>query len=318
MTAFYIITFVVSCLVLVRAGTWVVGSLSRIAQFLGWREFTVAFILMAFASSVPELFVGITSALHFSPELSFGNVVGSNIVNLTLAVAIGVLIAGSLKAEAAVIRRSSAYTAIIGMLPVILILDRSLSRVDGLILLLALVFYFHRFALHEERFTKVFKNKFNRDWTGFKLFLKDVGKFFGGLALLLLAAEGIVLSASFFATAAGISLVIIGALIVALGTNLPEIVFGIKAVTMGHKEMVLGNLMGSVVVNSTLVLGLTALICPLEIPNFSPYLAGILFTVATVTFFGVFSRTGREITKKEGLVLLGIYAAFVLVEFWAG
>ena len=314
MTWLYILIFIVSCLVLVRSGTWVVRSLIRIAKYLQITEFVVAFILMAFVTTVPELFVGIMSALHGQPELSFGNIIGSNIINLTLAIGIGVLIAKGLKCEGAVIQRISIYTAVIAFLPILLMLDGSISRVDGIILLLALAVYLQRLFYQRERFTKVFNNAFSRDWSRFKLFLKDLGTFLAGLALLLLSAEGIVFSASFLAQAMGLPLVIMGALLVALGTNLPEITFGIKAITMGHKDMVLGNLLGAVVANSTLVLGVTVLIHPLEITNFSPYITGIVFIILATLFFTIFSRTGREITKKEAFFLLGIYLAFVAIE----
>ncbi|RLC35110.1 MAG: hypothetical protein DRZ76_00990 [Candidatus Nealsonbacteria bacterium] len=312
----YVAIFAFSCLVLVKSGSWVVKSLIRIAKYLQATEFMVAFILMAFATTVPEFFVGITSALNRHPELSFGNIIGSNIINLTLAVAVGVLVAKGLKCEGTVIQRSSVYTLVIALLPVLLMLDGSISRADGVVLLLALAFYMHRLFYQSERFTKVFSNHFNRDWQRFKFFLKDLGIFIFSLALLLLAAEGIVWSSTFLASALGLPLMIIGALIVALGTNLPEITFGIKAITMGHKDMVLGNLMGAVVVNSTLVLGVTVLIFPLEIVSFAPYLIGIVFIIAALVFFTIFSRTGWGITRKEALFLLLIYVAFVILEIW--
>ena len=294
----YLLIFIVACSVLVRSGAWVVRSLIRIARYLKMTEFTVAFILMAFATTIPELFVGITSALHGRPELSFGNIIGSNIINLTLAVAIGVFIAKGLKCEGAVIQRSSIYTLLIAFLPILLMLDGSISRVDGVILILALAVYLQRLFYQKERFTKVFANAFNREWTQFRLFLKDLAVFFGGLLLLLLSAEGIVWSSTYLATAFNMPLMIIGAVLVALGTNLPEITFGIKAITMGHKDMVLGNLLGAVAINSTLVLGVTVLIYPLKIVSFSPYITGIIFVVAAVLFFTIFSRNGKEISIK--------------------
>jgi len=314
MTWLYLLIFIVSCLALIRSGVWLIRSLIRIAKYLQMTEFVVAFILMAFATSVPELFVGIISALHHTPELSFGNVIGSNIINLTLVVAISVFIAKGLKCEGAVIQRSSIYTMIIAFLPILLMLDGSISRVDGVVLILALVFYLQRLFYQKERFTKVFSNALIRDWSRFKLFLKDLAVFLGGLLLLLFSAEGVVWSATNLAFAFNLPLVIIGAIVVALGTNLPEIVFGIKAIALGHKDMVLGNLLGSVVINSTLVLGVTVLIYPLEVTHLAPYLTGIVFIMAATFFFIIFSRTGKEITRKEALFLLLIYLAFVAAE----
>ncbi len=310
----YIAIFLLSCAFLVKSGSWVVRSLTRITKYLGMTEFVVAFVLMAGATTMPELFVGIVSGLSGRPELSFGNIIGSNIINLTLAVGISVLVAKGLKCDGAVLRRSSIYTIIIASLPLVLMLDGSISRVDGIILLLGLAVYIRRLFYYKERFTKVFSNSFGREWSKFKLFLKDLSVFLGSLILLLASAEGIVWSASGLAEQLGLPLMIIGAVIVALGTNLPELTFGIKSIIMGHKDMVLGNLLGAVVFNSTLVLGVTVLLSPLEVPDISPYLVGIVFVVAALLFFTVFSRTGREITRKEAIFLLILYISFVLTE----
>jgi len=310
----HILIFIVFCLLLVRSGTWVVSSLVRIAKVLGWRKFVVASILVAFATSLPELFIGIISALHQKPQLSFGNIIGANIINLTLGVAIGVLLAKGLKCQTVLIQRSSIYASIIAFFPIILILDGRVSRIDGIILLSVLIFYFKYLFREQKKFTKVFINKFRKDWTRFKLFLKDLGIFLGGIILLLLSAEGIVYSVSNLAKSLNLPLVTIGIFLVALGTTLPEISFGISSIIMDQKEFILGNILGSVVINSTLVLGLVALISPFEIYNFSPYLIGIIFTAVTCLFFAVFSRTGKEITKKEAFVLLAIYVLFVVSQ----
>lgn len=310
----YIIIFVVSCLVLIKAGTWVVRSLIRIAQALEWSEFIVAFVLMAFATSVPELFVGITSAFHGRPELSFGNVIGSSMIKLTLAVGIAVILASGLTLERAVAKRDALWTALFAFLPVLMISDGSLSRVEAIILLLGLVIYLSSLFKERARITKVFSSKFRRDITQFKAFLKDIGFFLAGLALLLLSAQGIIWSSSSLAQLMGVPLVFIGIVIVAFGTTLPEITFGIRAVLLNRKEMVLGSLMGSVVVNSTLVLGLTCLIYPLQIVDFSPYFAGIAWTVAAAFLFYVFARTRDKISKKEGIILFFVYIGFLVTQ----
>ncbi|MBZ9572796.1 sodium:calcium antiporter [Patescibacteria group bacterium] len=310
----YILIFIGSCLVLVRSGTWVVRSLVRIARALEWSGFLVAFILMAFATSLPELFVGLSSAFYKIPQLSFGNVIGANILNLTLGVAVAVLLAQGLILKRQVAKKDSFYTALIAFLPILLMLDGQVSRVDGIVLLGALGFYLKQLLPRKQKFTKVFTDKFTRDWPQFKLFLKEIAIFFVGIGLLLLSAEGVVRSASFFARAINLPLVATGILFVSLGTILPELTFGVKAITMGHKEMVLGNFMGTVVCNSTLILGVVSLISPLKIANFSPYFVGILFTVIVALTFVIFARTERKITRKEALFLLGIYALFIAFQ----
>ncbi len=93
MSWLYILILIGSCLVLIRSSTWVVRSLTRIAKTLKWSEFLVSFCLMAFATSLPELFVGLSAAFHKIPQLSFGNIIGANILNLTLGIAVAVLVA---------------------------------------------------------------------------------------------------------------------------------------------------------------------------------------------------------------------------------
>ena len=314
MLILYILTFIVSCLFLVKSGTWTVQSLTRIAKSLEWKEFILSFILIAFVTSLPEFFVGISSAFHSRPELSFGNIIGANIINLTLAIAIAVLLVKKLDCGTKLIQQNSIYTALIAFLPIVLMVGDGISRIDGIILLLVLFFYFKYLFKEQAKYKEVLVNKFKRDWTGFKLFLKDLAMFFGGIGLLLLSAEAIVWSILALSSSLNIPLLVIGILVVPLGTTLPEIVFGLKAITMGHKEMVLGALMGSVVVNSTLVLGSTVLISPLQITEYAPYIIGILFTIITCLFFAIFSRTEKKITEKEAIVLLVVYFLFIFSQ----
>jgi len=222
--------------------------------------------------------------------------------------------AKGLRFKGRVLQKSSFYAALIAPLPLLLLLDGKISRWDGIILLTVLGFYFHRLLSQEKKFAKIFPNTFKKEWVRFRLFLKDFGMFFLSICLLLISAEGIVFSALNLAKNLDLPLVITGVLLVALGTSIPEITFGIRSITMGHKEMILGDAMGSVVVNSTLIIGLVALICPFEITNFSPYLVGILFTVIVASVFAIFAKTEQKISKKEAMFLLLIYIVFVVVE----
>ncbi|XOB42397.1 MAG: sodium:calcium antiporter [Candidatus Nealsonbacteria bacterium] len=315
MTWIYILIFIISSYILVRSGMWVVKALIRIAQFLKLREFIVASFLMAFATSLPELFVGITSAISGKPELPFGVIIGSNIVALTVMVALGALLGKNLYIKGKILQKSALYAALSSLLPLLLILDGMFSRKDGMILLVALVFYFAQLIAREEKFRKVFNNQF-KGWHHFKIFVKDMFIFLIGAVMLLLSAEGIVFSASKLAETFNLSLMIIGVSLVALGTSLPEIAFEIRAIKMGHKTMILGDIMGSIVINATLVLGLVGMISPFTITDFSPYLIGAVFTLIACLFFIKFVRSERKVTAIEALFLLGIYVLFIIAELY--
>lgn len=311
----HIVLFIISCFLLVVSGTWVVRALSRIARFLGWKEFMVAFILMAFATSIPELFIGIMSALNKIPQLAFGAIVGSNIIKLTLAVGLPVLILGGLALERTTTRRNSIFVAIVALLPLFLISDGDLSRIDGVVLLLAFSFYITWLFDRKEMFTKIYNEEDSLgDFKAIKRFLKDLGTFFGSVFLLLLSAEGVVQAASFFAESIGISLGVIGVLLVGAGAALPEIYFSIRAGKSGYGSMILGDLMGGVVITATLVLGIIALICPIEIADFSPFSIARIFLLISVIFFLLVARTHERISRKEGFILIGIYLLFLLAE----
>ncbi len=315
----YILIFIISCLSIALAGSKLVKSLIKMARYLGWREFVVAFFVMAIAGSLPNLFIGINSAFHKIPQLSFGDIVGGNIADLTLAVACAVLIGGaSLPAGSRLIQTSAVFTAGIAILPLVLILDGSLGRIDGLILLLAFFIYIVWLFSKSERFKKIYNKGKEEGKTviRFKDFLKNLILVILALILLLLGSEGIIMSVQVLAKTLKLTLPMIGILIVGLGNALPETYFAVISARKKQTWMILGDLMGAVIVCATLVLGIVALICPIEIADFSSFAMARIFLIIAAVFFLIVVRTGKKISKKEGLFLLGIYFAFFFLEIF--
>jgi len=293
----------------------VVSGLMRMAKFLGWREFVVAFIVIAFASSLPNLFVGISSALQKIPELSFGDVAGNNLVALTIAVALATFFAkGGIPANSRAIQTTAIFTMVSAVLPLILVLDNNLSRIDGLILIGFFIFYLIWLFSKKERFTKVYNGHKVHPFKDFNNFLKDLLKVFLGIIFLIISSQGIVKSAQFFASTFSMSLISIGILVTGAGSALPEIYFAVASAKKGETWLILGDLMGAVIIPSTLVLGIVALICPFQISDFSPFLVARVFLVISALLFYFSVRSGHRISKKEAFILLLIYVAFLIVE----
>lgn len=313
---FYILIFVICCILLYFSGEWVVAGLMRIARFLGWREFIVAFFVMAFGASLPNFFIGITSALHKIPQLSFGDVAGNNLVALTLAIALAILFSKGkeISAENKTVQTTSIFTVIAAILPLVLVLDRELSRIDGVLLIALFVFYFFWIFSKKERFTKIYNGYKTPAVESFKDYIQDLKKVLFGLAVLLLATQGIVLAAKFFAGTFNLPLLFTGVLITGLGSALPEIYFAVISAKKGETGMILGDLMGAVIVPATLVLGLVAIICPIKILDFSTLVIARFFLVVSALFFLFFIRTHRKITQRESFFLLLLYIIFVAVE----
>ena len=315
----WLFVFVISFLLLFWSGSQLVKCLMGLAKYLGWREFVVAFFIMALAASLPNIFVGINASLQGIPELSFGEIVGGNMVDMTLAVALAVLVGGnSLKIKSRMVQTSAIFTVVIALLPWILILDGSLGRGDGVILLLSFALYVFWLFSKGERFKKTYqsskKKQKNLSTQQFKVFFKDLIKTLIVLFLLIIASWGVVQSAQFFSDALGISVTIIGILLIGLANALPETYFAIASARKKRTWLILGNLMGSVIVCATLVLGIIVLISPIENIDFSPFVIARIFLIIASVFFLIAVRTDQKITKKEALVLLAIYILFLLSE----
>jgi len=312
MSLFYLIIFIISFFALAFSSKRLVVSLTKIARVLGWKEFVVAFFTMALAASISNFSVGISSALHKIPQLSLSDIIGGNIIDLTLVVALAVLISkNGLRSAGRTVQGSAVFVLLIAIFPLILMLDGMISRIDGMVLIVAFFIYVFWLFSKKERFHKTYNNYR-------KLKPKDVFKhtmiLCGSLLLLLLAAEGIVRSVIYFSLIFSLPLALIGILIIGLGNALPELFFTIQAAKKGKGWIVIGNLMGSIIFPATLVLGTVALIHPIEITNFSPFAIGRFFLMVSAIFFLIFLRTGKRITKREAILLLIIYLVFVAVE----
>ncbi len=313
MLSFNILIFIGSCLILTFVGKWLVDALSRIGRFLRLKEFVLAFFIIAFGTTLPNLIIGVISALNKIPELSFGDVIGSNIFDISLVVGLAALVSrAGLSSESRTVQGSAIFTVIIALLPLFLIFDGTLSRTDGLLLLLSFVAYTVWLFSKRDRFTKIYDDSVEHPTS--KIFIKDSFIILAGLVLLLVGGQGVVKSATFFYQQFNFPLGLIGMFIVAVGTCLPETFFSLHAARRGQDWMILGNQMGNVAITSTFILGIVSLIEPIKINDFSPFAIARFFLIVGVLFFFFFLKSNQKITKKEGFFLIGTYIAFLIVE----
>ncbi|MDD5098201.1 MAG: sodium:calcium antiporter [Candidatus Pacebacteria bacterium] len=315
-TTIYLLVFLASCFIFFFSGELVVKSLIKIAKYLGWKEFVVSFLVMAFVGSLPNLFVGISSALHGIPELSFGDVIGGNVVDLTLSIALAAIFAkNGIPAKSKTVHNTLFFTIIAAILPILLIGDGVLSRIDGILLILFFFLYVAWLFSKKERFTKICEDE-NTITQSFKASFNGVFKVILSIVLFIIAAEGIVRSASYFAITFNLPIALIGIFIVGLGNCVPEIFFAISSARKGVDWMILGDLMGTIVAPATLVLGIVSLINPIVITDFSPFFLARIFTFLAIFLFFIFIKNDSKISKKEAAILLMVYIAFILSEIF--
>jgi cation:H+ antiporter len=271
------------------------------------REFVLGFVLVALSTSIPELFVGVFSALDQIPAISFGDVIGANIIDLTLVIGFAALLGKKVSVEKEISKREIIYTFFIAILPILLFLDHQLSRIDGIILLTVFIIYLVRLVMKRNKF-RCLKDGISN----MRVFL-DVVMFLMSLAILLFSARFVVDIAEQISIDLMFPEMLVGLVIVGLGTTLPELSFETNSVRKGFCGMALGDLLGSVVINSSLVLGITTLIYPIT-ANFHSFIIGSAFLVMIFGIFALFAKTGRTIDRKEGIILILFYIIFVMTS----
>lgn len=303
-----LLMFIGACIVLAISAEFLVKGLTKVSYYLRLTEFVVGFMIVAVATSIPELFIGITSALNKYPVLSLGNVIGANIIDLTLVIGIASILRRGIRVETKAVKVDTLYMFIIMLLPIILMFfDHEISRLDGCILLVAFFLYIFRLLGQEKRFRETI------DHIPRKEFFTNVAISAISLVLLFLSANMAVKSATSLAVDLSIEPILIGLFILSIGSTLPELTFESTAILERHKYMALGDLIGSIVVNSTLVLGITAIICPIR-ADFLLFLTSSFFMITVAFLFMTFVECEKHILWQEGVALILLYILFVIVE----
>lgn len=314
-----LLLFALSTAALVKSGGWALGISEKIAKLLSIREFVLAFMLLAISTSLPELFVAVSSSFQKNSALILGTVIGSNIANIALVVGISALLARGLKINIAEVRKDSRYMIITAAAPIILILDGRLSRLDGVLLIAIFIFYMARIysqrTQHPDPKEKKTKQSSLESAEEFAVNVHDTVRQFGLLFVsfvaLFISANFVVKYALLMAEELNMPTFIVGVVIVAFGTSLPELALSARAALKNKVSTVIGTNIGSVVANSTLVLGIAAIIFPIGVGG-AMTLASAFYMLLTLGIFVFLLERDNVISIKEGLTLVSIYVIFLM------
>lgn len=310
----YLFIFVIACYVLVRSGAILVGTVTSLSQYFKLTEYVFSFIVMAVATTLPELFVGVVAGIRGLPVVSLGNVIGSNLVNLSFILGIIAITAKGIKVDCRIAKKDTWISFFIILLPMFLLFDKKISRGEGVLLLL--VFGWHVYYLIKSRDTLQQRVHHIKKETSHseKLFI-NILYFIFSAAFLILSALAVVESARLIAVELYVPLSLISLVLISFGTSLPELVFGVRSAIVKREGLCLGNLFGAAVVNSTLILGLTSIISPIRVENLRTILIGGIAMIIAVLFANIFIGTRNKLSWKEGLILIGFYVLFLVAEF---
>ena len=295
----YIFVFGVCCVALYYAGNWVVEGLSSIAKIMRWKEFFVAFLIMSMAATLPNLFLAIMAVVNGVPVLSLGDVMGGNVVDMTLAIALAAFFSKKgIDARGETVQTSLLFTFVAGILPLLLLLDGGLSRIDGAVLFLFFCIYLYWLLSKKDRFRMIYAGhpvNIGKNW---QLLGKDFAKVFGGSLVLIVVAQSIIILANSFSIEFNVPLALVGVLIVGFGNSLPEIYFGIAAAKSDKTKMILGDIMGAIILPGTLVLGIVAMLHPFLVDGATMFAAARYFLLIAAVLFYVCVKTDQKVTKK--------------------
>ncbi len=296
--------------VLYFGAVWLVQGASRLASSLGVSPIVVGLTIVSLGTSAPELVVCLVAALQGNPGLAIGNVMGSNLANIGLILGLTSLV-HPLEVKHRVVWREMPVMLLITFAIYPIAFDRVLSRMDGFMLLLVLLAYlvwvFRSGRPEEIKRSQGSRNSIATPEGATSLLnLKDIGQVALGSAFLVLGGYCIVKGAVEVASALGISEVIIGLTVVAIGTSLPELATSLVAAMRQEVDIAVGNIIGSNIFNLTAIFGTTAVVRPIMIPEtlLSRELAGVV--LMSLLLWPIL-RSGWRIKRWEGALLLTAY-----------
>lgn len=308
MVAEQIVILLLLLAVMGKSAAWAIRSAVGLSRLTGLTEFVIGLVVITCISILPEAIISILSAVQGSPALGLGTLIGSNVADLTLVLGAAALVAPrAINAEPAFIKDDYIFLGFL-LLPLALGFTGFLSRLDGIILIAASIVFFFIMAKTKRRHAI----RMHHTDSGHSI-LKELPILIISIALMGISAYFAVQYASALAANIGMAPAIIGLLIIAPGTALPELLFAVRAVRRHHNTLALGDVLGTVVADTTLILGIMTLIHPFSFNPRIIIVTGIFMLFAGILFFS-FLRSGKKLTRGEGSLLLVFYALFVIVE----
>lgn len=302
-----LIFFLFFLFALIKSADYATRYSSKMAKAFHLSEFIASFFVVAVISAFPEGTIAVLSAIKGVPEFGLGTLLGSNVADLALVFGIIALISrNGVTVKSEILKKDFFYLALL-LFPVILGLDGHFSRIDGALLVLAGLFFFFTLSVESTMFKKKFNNLKDR------AFIKNTALLVLSLIVLLVSANYTIKFGVGLANSLHVPSILIGLTMVSIGSCLPELFFSIRAIKNNRDDLALGDILGTVVIDATVLVGVIALISPFYFNPIIIYLTGAAMFIAGVLTV-IFISTGKVLTMKEGAYLLLFYAVYLITE----
>jgi cation:H+ antiporter len=300
-----VILFIAGLVALIIGGETIVRAGSKLAARIGVSPMIIGLTIVSLGTSAPEMAISINAALRGNGELAIANITGTNTLTLLLILGITALIA-PIDIQTPAIRLELPVMIIGALALFVFALDLTLTFTDGFVLgLTGIIYFVLLYRNSRQEMAEAVKDTSSRVWVQ-SLIL------FGGLVALIVGSDWMVTGAVEIATALGVSEAVIGLTIVSIGTSAPEIVTSIIASIRNQRDMAIGNLLGSVIFNVSLVGAVASMVAPggIELLDSTNTFSTWSFLAANLLMIPVFIL-GRKIYRIEGAVLSALYVAYI-------
>lgn len=309
---------IIGFILLIKGADFFVDGASAVAKLLRVPSVVIGLTIVALGTSAPEAAVSITAGLNGSNEIAISNVIGSNIFNLLMVIGICAAIR-AFATDMEILQRDMPMNIAVTIVLLLFLLDGKIKRVEGIFLLIVLLIYLAvvvRSALVERKQNKAVKeNPAEPETEEKKLTIPMIILYIaGGILAIIWGGDLVVDNAQRIALSFGMSPMLVGLTIVALGTSLPELVTSIVASRKGESGLALGNAVGSCLFNILFILGISAVLSPItpagesvvESITDTAILAGISILML------IFSATGKKVSRGEGIFYVCLYGAYMI------
>ena len=295
------IIFVISMVALVYGSNFVINESEKIALHFNISHYVIGATLIALGTSLPEMAASVSASFHHKSDMAVANVLGSVIFNIALVLGLVFIVSKRINPKRDLFAKDSAWALFPVLIFILMAYDGVISRFEGILFLTMMGGYLmflsqDATALAEGVDENLAKEKF--EW------MKSISLLLIGFTFIIVGAQYTIESASSIARSLGVSEWVIGLLLIAFGTSLPELAVSVVAARRGNGDMAVGNIIGSNVANFTVVLGLASLANPLSID-----LQHSLFDIIAAliaTFMIVFITANRLCNRSAGIALLAL------------
>ncbi len=304
----YAIAFLFLGFVLAKSADWVLKATTFIAKKAHIRSFLLGFLLLGFATTIPEMLVAYQAIHDGVPQLSVGNLLGGSILLLSFVMGGSAIVLKRIKLDHGLSVFDIGMSSFVIFTPAVALWDGKLTQFEGWILVA--VYGIHLLLINKKK--QVVETVEHHTKHASHIW-HALGLLVGGLVGMAIASRYIVTIAELVARAFSIPAFVIGLFLVTIGTNLPELALALEAIVKKQKDIAFGDILGSSVINTPL-LGVIGIVSPFTIADHERMQVTLLLLILVSIFFFWGAITKKDITRREGFVLFTIYIAFVLFE----